>query len=374
MRSYPNMVMIGAAGRNVGKTEYACELIRRYVSSHLICGVKITPVEKRDGACPRGGMGCGECGALKENYCITEECLADTDKDTVRMLRAGAQRVFWLRVMQEHLEEGVNVLLSCIPANALVVCESNSARTIVKPGLFLVIQDAAQGAIKESCAAVMGLADRRVVFHGKGWDFSPDRIAVSGGRWVIRPDATAIILAGGASRRMGQDKSLMAINGQPMIGHIASQLDFFPERLISSSESGKYAFLGIPIIPDRELGWGPLMGILSCMAQATHDLCFVTGCDIPMLDPGFIMYLLAQVDDYDIVIPRHPDGQLEPLLAVYRKTVIPVAEAALKAGNRRVDSILGQLRVRFIEVDQLDWYANLNTMEDYRLWTKQDPH
>ncbi|MEI6563518.1 MAG: molybdenum cofactor guanylyltransferase [bacterium] len=370
MIACPNMLMIGATGRNVGKTEFACELIQLHSATRPVFGVKVTTVQTRDEPCPHGGQGCGACGSLTENFCLTEARLEDGDKDTTRMLRAGARRVFWLRVLHDHLEEGMRRLLETIPDKALVVCESNSARTVLTPGVFLVIQEADVSAIKPSCQAVLALANQLVRSSGSGWDFQPGRIALSGDRWVIRPNATAIILAGGKSLRMGRDKSMLAVDGQPMIGHIAGQLSYFQERLISSNDPEKYAFLKLPVVSDREPGYGPLMGILSSVDRAAHDLCFVTGCDIPALDPGFVMQLLAQAEDHDIVMPQHADGRVEPLLAVYRKSIIPVAEAELRGGNRRIVSLFDKLRVRFVAADQENWYHNLNTMEDYRLWTE----
>jgi molybdopterin-guanine dinucleotide biosynthesis protein A len=116
------------------------------------------------------------------------------------------------------------------------------------------------------------------------------------------------------------------------------------------------------------------MGILSCVDRAAHDLCFVTGCDIPTLDASFILQLLAQAKNCDIVVLRRADGQVEPLLAVYRKSIIPVAEAALQRGHRRIVAIFDYLRVQFIASDHLNWYRNLNTMEDYRQWTTPGQH
>jgi len=363
------MLMIGSTGRNVGKTTFACEVIRRHAKKHQVIGIKITTIQTRDGSCPHGGQGCGVCGTLKTGFSITREQLSGNEKDTTRLLLAGAEKVFWLRVMRGHMEEGLRSLLAEIPGNAMVVCESNSARTVIEPGVFLMIQETGSTDIKPSCDAVLKYADRRVMSLGNGWDFQPDRLAVAGNRWVIRPNATAIILAGGESRRMGQDKSLLPINGRPLISHIADQLHYFPERLVSSNDPEKFAFLQLPVIPDREPGQGPLMGILSCVSRATHDLCFVTGCDIPTLDPGFIMHLLALASDNDIVMPRHADGRMEPLLAAYRKSIIPAAEAGLHSGNGRITAIFGQLRVCFIAMDESGWYHNLNTMNDFHRLT-----
>ncbi len=183
-----------------------------------------------------------------------------------------------------------------------------------------------------------------------------------------RPEATAVILAGGDGFRMGLDKSMLLVGNRPMIGLIADQLAFFPERLIGSNNPDKYAFLGIPVVPDQRPGIGPLMGILSCVDRAAHELCFVTGCDIPTLEASFILRLLADAPGYDIVIPRLADGRVEPLLAVYRKTVVPVAQAIVARGGRRIVELVDGLRVRFVPGESLPWYRNLNTPEDYRRW------
>jgi molybdopterin-guanine dinucleotide biosynthesis protein A len=167
---------------------------------------------------------------------------------------------------------------------------------------------------------------------------------------------------------MGVDKSMLPVGGRPLIAYIADQLTFFPERLIGSNDPDKHAFLGLPVVPDEAPGHGPLMGILSCVERATHELCFVTGCDIPTLDHDFILELLAQADGHDAVMPRFRDGRVEPLVAVYRKTVVPVARALVARGIHRVLDVQDHLRVCFVAADSLGWYCNLNTVEDYHRW------
>ncbi|MDY0004971.1 MAG: hypothetical protein RBU30_26970, partial [Polyangia bacterium] len=153
MISCPNVLLIGAAGRNVGKTELACEVIRRHAPARQVVGVKVTVIRERGGVCPRGGEGCGVCTSLEEPFSITRESSIDGVKDTSRMLRAGAREVLWLRVRHEHLGEGMRALIERIPAGALVVCESNSAREAIAPGLFLVVRRAGAQEIKPSCEA-----------------------------------------------------------------------------------------------------------------------------------------------------------------------------------------------------------------------------
>ncbi len=374
MIEIPNMITIGAPGRNVGKTEFACELIQRYAQSETVIGVKITTIKEKDGKCPRGGDGCGVCSSLTGNYMITEERDGPSAKDTVRMLNAGAEKVFWLRVLQEHLEEGMQDLLKQIPENACIICESNSSRSVAKPGLFIVIKEHGSDTIKQSCRNVIEFADHLITFDGQGWDFMPDQITYEAGRWKIpgKRQATAIILAGGKSRRMGQDKSLLKIVGQSMIERIVEKLrPHFDELIISANEVEKYRFLDLPVIADKTPDQGPLMGILSCLEKSSNDLNFVIACDVPEPDTDLILTLLDQAEGYDIVMPQLGTDRYEPLIAAYRKSVIPHAVRILANGQRRIIKLFDSTKVRFVEKTDCQWNRNLNTSDDYQKYVNE---
>ncbi len=363
--SRPEVVLIGAAGRNVGKTEFACRLIDRYAATERVFGVKITVIRERDGQCPRGGAGCGVCGSLKDNYCISRERDAFGEKDTSRMLQAGADEVLWLRVMLDHLDDGINALFERIPRGVPVVCESNSARLALDPGVFVIIREARGGAVKASANAVKSLADAMVTFHGDGWDLSPECLGFAEGRWQMKYDATAIVLAGGASSRMGMDKSLLQVEGKPLVARIVDQVSArFRAVVVGANDPDRYAFLGIPVIPDREPGKGPLMGIRSCLEAISTDWAFVTACDIPVLDGGLIQALMESREGADIVMPRLPDGGLEPLMALYRRSLVSDADALLAQGKRRIVALFERARVSFVDFEKGEWYFNLNTPDD----------
>lgn len=177
--------MIGATSRNVGKTEFACQLIQQVAQTQSVLGVKVTTVAERDGQCPRGGQGCGVCSSLTDAYCITEETSPPPEKDTARLRQAGAASVFWLRVLKDHLAEGMDALLERMPAHLPVVCESNSARLVLKPSVFVVVRPCQDDRVKPSCQAVMGQADVVVTYDGTGWDTQPSRCEWVEHQWVF---------------------------------------------------------------------------------------------------------------------------------------------------------------------------------------------
>jgi len=365
-QNIPNLLLIGAAGRNAGKTEFACTIIRKHAASHRLIGIKVTTVRGDGRACPRGGSGCGVCGGLSDPYEISEESDLNSHKDTARLLAAGAIRVYWLRCREHALADGMKDLLARCGDSDGIVCEANSVRRVIVPGLFLVIRRHDETETKQSCAAVLPYADRIISFSGVGWDITPSRIALKEGRWRLRHDANAIILAGGKSLRMGQDKGLLPIRGIPLFRHIANQLTpLFADCLVVANDAEPYREAGLQIVPDERPGMGPLMGILSGLSASRHELNFVTACDIPTMNPEFITELLNNAEGYDAVIPVTGEEMYEPLFAVYRKTVIPAIREILDQGGRRIIGLLSRVRVRTVPLSGADWYRNINTIEDY---------
>jgi len=363
----PDFVVIGSTGRNTGKTEFAGRLIAKYSGENTVYGVKVVTIDPNEGNCPRGGKGCGVCTSLDGDFEITEETELIPGKDTTRMLQAGAQKVFFLKVSIHSLQKGLQALLQVIPENVFTVCESNSIRKVLKPGLFLVIKNLNEEGIKESCAEVINMADKVINFIDMNWNFTPDRVHIKNGAWIIREKATAIILAGGKSSRMGgTDKSLLPVDGIPMIEHIAGQLaGHFDEILIGANDREKYRFLNLPVVTDIETDKGPLMGIYSCLTASGSDINFVTAFDIPEMNLSLIGKMINSSDEADIVMPVGADEKHEPLFAVYRKSVALKAGEILDGGGRRIIELLDCTKVKYIGFDDDGWYQNLNHKEDY---------
>jgi len=369
--------MIGSAGANVGKTELACALLQKFGKSTDIIGVKVTTIKAKDGRCPRGGQGCGVCSSLDGQFHITEEIKTDSGKDTDRLLAAGARRVFWLRVMKTHLKEAVATLLDIIGPDAISICESNSLRLVVEPGLFLMVKRQDSKAWKSSAKSVKKYADRIIVSTDSCYDFDLDRIQLIASRWTIQEKATAIIMAGGDSLRMGADKTMLPIDGQPMIEKIAEQLrGSFEQILISANEPDKFAHLCLEVIPDRIPGQGPLMGIASALQASANDVNFVVACDIPHIKLTCVRKMLAEAKKADLVIPTTGDGRYEPLFAVYRKSALGAINEVLSSGGRKISDVFSRCRVKYIELapDQVggaEWLTNLNTMAEYEEYRKR---
>ncbi len=185
MTECPGMLLIGAAHRNAGKTEFACAVIRRVAPAHRVAAIKVTCIDEREDLVSREDD--HVVADVPGSHRLSLETRDDLTRDTSRLLRAGATPVLWLRARRDHVAAGLVAALARIPADHLIVCESNSARLVVTPDVFIVARRADDASIKPSCAAVVDRADRIAVFHGDGWDLPPDSLAVADGRWVLRP-------------------------------------------------------------------------------------------------------------------------------------------------------------------------------------------
>ena len=176
-----NLILIGGTGRNLGKTTLAAVLIRKLrvqcpVNAAKIITVEQEPEQKQKGTlCPRGGKGCGAC-SLESDFVLCEECLCEeclceehltehaclTGKDTAQLLMAGANRVFLLRSLKRALS-GAFAELRRQAGTSLLIAESNSLRTVVRPALFVMLTDSGLSfklrAPKPSAQAVMKDAD-----------------------------------------------------------------------------------------------------------------------------------------------------------------------------------------------------------------------
>ena len=183
---------------------------------------------------------------------------------------------------------------------------------------------------------------------------------------------TGIILAGGASRRMGRDKALLPLAGRPMIALVAERLrSVVQEIIIAADDIERYASFADRCVPDRFPGVGTLGGIHAGLSAARGELALVVGCDMPFLDTDLLNWFLEAAEGYDVVVLREGE-RVEPLHAVYRQSCLLPMEEVIRAGKRRVISYFDRVRVRYVsraEIASLDpdlgSFRNLNTPEDW---------
>ena len=187
MIEYPAMLMVGASGKDAGKTELACLLIRAFSPFLAIVGLKVSTL-RDDFAGPAHQAYPTPSESSAAPYLLAEEPAPGPGTDTARMLASGARRSFLLRSDSSHLEQGFAAFRDRA-GEAVIVCESNSLRKLVRPGLFLVIQKFGDDALKPSFVEMAGYADRVVHTDGSRFDFGPENVVFEQGKWSLRTDA-----------------------------------------------------------------------------------------------------------------------------------------------------------------------------------------
>jgi molybdopterin-guanine dinucleotide biosynthesis protein A len=367
VRAVPTMILVGATARDLGKTALAGRLIEALRPGAKVVGVKVTTVRDKGAKCPRGGDGCGACSSLTGSYEIREETDPGGDKDTSRLLKAGAARVFWLMARREALAEGLDALMARIDRDAVIVAESNSLRQVVAPGLFLMLKGQERDRVKPTAREVMPFVDISVPSVG-GKAAYPARGILK----RYHSYFTSVVLAGGKSRRMGKDKALLPIDGQPMIRSLVQSLiPLSKDVIVSVSDGERHEELrqalpaGVRVVNDERPGQGPLMGIYAGLKASETDVNLVVACDIPEIDPGFITEMRSFAGDYDVVAAVDKEGRPNALLALYRRSVIPLVKKQLDEGQRKIVLFYPQCRVKYVPLREGAWYRNINRMDDY---------
>ncbi len=171
---------------------------------------------------------------------------------------------------------------------------------------------------------------------------------------------------------MGQDKALLPLAGKPLIQHVQVALStVFGETVVVGRTSSDLPLPTMNCLPDDQGGLGPLGGLLTALRYAKGRTIFLVGCDMPFLNPDVIRLVLARSQGWDAALPMVA-GWMQPLHAAYNGTCLPAIERQLKNGALSMHQLIQELRVQFLEEDELRALdpelrsvRSLNSPEDY---------
>ena len=194
---------------------------------------------------------------------------------------------------------------------------------------------------------------------------------------------SGLILAGGENRRFPIPKGFIKINGSLVIERSLSLLKkVFDEVSISANKPEPYFYLGVPLIGDVLFSKGPMSGIYSGLANTSTDSIFTIACDMPFVKMEVISYICERhkdiSDDIDATIPIY-NGQPQPLLGIYRKTILSYIDDLILNEKTSMRHLLTEINTNFIKesdimvIDQEgESFVNINTMEDYEKVVNSD--
>jgi molybdopterin-guanine dinucleotide biosynthesis protein A len=183
---------------------------------------------------------------------------------------------------------------------------------------------------------------------------------------IVTMDATLLVLAGGASRRMGRPKAWLEVGNTILLRWVVDRLapDFID--VITAFAEPEQLEQPIPyrVVFDRKHSAGPLAGIEAGLAAARHDPVFVIACDMPYVTREVAVMAVAAARTCDAAVPRI-DGKPEPVCAAYRRSALPHITEALNSGRRRAADVLAEMDVTWLEHVSEDVVRSLNTPDDY---------
>jgi molybdopterin-guanine dinucleotide biosynthesis protein A len=150
----------------------------------------------------------------------------------------------------------------------------------------------------------------------------------------VQPETAGFVLAGGRSSRMGADKSLVVLDGEPLVAHA---LDILRQAGLAASVSGGQPGLSAfaPLIQDNQSGLGPLSGICAALASTSAGWAVFLSVDLPLLPSSLVAFMLRHASLTRLAITVcSVNGFAQTFPAVVRRTALPMLERELESGRR----------------------------------------
>jgi molybdopterin-guanine dinucleotide biosynthesis protein A len=191
---------------------------------------------------------------------------------------------------------------------------------------------------------------------------------------------SAVILAGGFSSRFGSDKGLVFLKNKPLICHVIEKVKPIVNEVLvvvnSEEQQKKFAPIiknNVKFVIDIEDSQSPLVGAVTGFEKSQGKYSLLLPCDVPLVSPQIVSFLFEMQRNVNAVIPRWPNGYIEPLQAIYHtKSALSAAKTALKKSFMNMRSMIENLKaVNYVSTNvlkQLDpdlrTFLNVNTPKD----------
>lgn len=189
----------------------------------------------------------------------------------------------------------------------------------------------------------------------------------------MREPISGIVLAGGKSRRMGQDKTRIQLDsGLSLLEQAVLKVAQVTDEVIVVTAGSQVSLPDVCWVSDVYPGAGPLGGIYTGLLACTWSHALVVACDMPFLNLDLLRYMVNLPREYDVLLPSLARG-VEPLHAVYGKGCLEPARDLLEAGEYCILDLYERVRVRYLSPMELAPYDpdgtsffNVNTPDQLR--------
>jgi molybdopterin-guanine dinucleotide biosynthesis protein A len=179
-----------------------------------------------------------------------------------------------------------------------------------------------------------------------------------------RSALNGLVLAGGKSTRMGEDKGILQWYGKEQRYYVADMLATFCEEVFIScrSEQTNAIDKNYKVIEDEFEDTGPLGAIVSALHHVNNCAWLVIACDLPLLNEKTIHYLIQNREENVIATTfSTDDGLPEPLITIWEPAALPLLEAALSEGKYSPQKVLMKAKIKIIQTPDPNTLLNVNT-------------
>ena len=183
-------------------------------------------------------------------------------------------------------------------------------------------------------------------------------------------EKTAIILAGGRSSRMKEDKGLVYFNGKMLVEHVIEAIKRITDQIVIITANPVYKQFGYPCFGDEMKDRGPLGGIYTGLFHSSTQKNLFVGCDMPFLSEKLLTELIDHCGEEDVLLTEHR-AIAEPLCSVYDRSCMAHIRLLLEQDQLKITDALAGLITRVISFDTAVWFignefANINSIEELK--------
>jgi molybdenum cofactor guanylyltransferase len=186
-------------------------------------------------------------------------------------------------------------------------------------------------------------------------------------------NATAFILVGGKSSRMGSDKALLSLGGQSLLTQALLTASAVASTVRISGSKDRYAKFG-DVVEDIYRDCGPLGGIHAALSATSTDLNLMLSVDMPRMTSEFLKWLLERASaSPELILVPDAAGGPQPLCAVYRPGALPAVTQALQSGKYKIGRLFSKVPTRVLtELEivssgfSVTIFQNVNTPDEYK--------
>lgn len=182
---------------------------------------------------------------------------------------------------------------------------------------------------------------------------------------------SGILMAGGKSRRMGQDKAFLTLKGKELYRYPLEKLEKFCSEIIISANNEKYNQLGYKVVHDEIQNIGPIGGIFSCLKETSNQKALILSCDLPFISDEYIQLLLSGCRSSSICMGTNLQGIPEALISIMDKSILPFLNENISSGIYKMNRLLDHPESCLLSSDLLTGipetnFLNINSPDDYK--------